>query len=62
MTDSVSTSTEEYAFFRSLYITESKSGVDRALQCVCLRCATEDGIDRAFNMEQKLCKDHTKLG
>lgn len=45
---------QEFAYVQYMEVTDAVSGVDRALDCVCLRWATADEVDRTLNIEQSL--------
>ena len=45
---------QEFAYVQYMEVTDAITGVDRALDCVCLRWATADEVDRTLNIEQSL--------
>lgn len=45
---------QEFAYIQYMEVTDAITGVDRALDCVCLTWATTDEVDRTLNIEQSL--------
>ena len=53
---------QEFAYVQYMEVTDAVSGVDRALDCVCLRWATADEVDRTLNIEQSLQGNQVQEG
>lgn len=45
---------QEFAYVQYMEVTDAITGADRALDCLCLRWATADEVDRTLNIEQSL--------
>ena len=52
----------EYAYVQYMEVTNPLSQVDKVLVCVCLRWATEDGVDRTLNIEASLQRNRVEAG
>ena len=53
---------QEFAYVQYMEVTDAVTGVDRALDCVCLRWATADEVDRTLNIQQSLRGTQVQAG